>query len=164
MPVLRFFDQKGFTFPELVIVMGLIAMLFGLVTINLLKTQNRADVSSGIQTLISDMKNQQVKAMMGIANQSNPSSYGIYFENNKYTLFRGTVYLAGDSSNFVVMLSENLEFSSIALPNTTVVFLTGNGEVRDFTEGLNSLTLRNKSSGDQKTVTVNRYGVITAVN
>jgi len=77
------FDQKGFTFPELVIVMGVVAMLFGLVTFNLLKTQNKADVSSGVQTLVSDMKTQQGKAMMGVANQNNPSSYGIYFENNE---------------------------------------------------------------------------------
>ncbi|KKQ95034.1 MAG: hypothetical protein UT20_C0032G0008 [Candidatus Levybacteria bacterium GW2011_GWA1_39_11] len=164
MPVFKLFDQKGFTFPELVIVMGVVAMLFGLVTFNLLKTQNKADVSSGVQTLVSDMKTQQGKAMMGVANQNNPSSYGIYFENNKYTLFRGTTYVAGDPSNFVVILSENMEFSSIAFPNTTLAYLAGSGEVRDFTSGSDSLTLRNKSSGDQKTVTVNKYGVITAVN
>ena len=117
------FFQKGFTFPELIVVIGIITTIFAFSVANLSNTQQRTYLSSNITTLISDIKQQQLKAMNGDTDGSGTiSDYGIYFETNKYTIFRGTTYSASDARNYTISLESNIQFKDVTFPSSQLVF------------------------------------------
>ncbi len=157
--------RRGFTLIELLIVMGIISILFGTIAINLLNAKHSTDVASIAVTLVSDMKEQQLKAMLGVSGgRSYADNYGIYFQPSSYILFHGASYSAMDTTNFTVNLDSNATFSNIAFPNSTIIFTELSGTVSGFLNGSNSVTVRSQGSNDQKTVTVNANGVVTGVN
>lgn len=157
-------NQKGFSYPELIVLMGVVAMLFGYITINLSGTLRRTTIDTTYQTLISDIKSQQTKAMTGSIDGGLPGSHGIYFESNRYILFRGTTYSSTDPSNFPVNLEQNVEFGNITFPGSTIVFLPGSGEISGYINGNNTVTVVNIGGEEQKTITINRYGAVTSAN
>lgn len=153
-------NQKGFTIPELLIVMGILAILFGFTTPNLLHFRQRAVINTTVDTLITDLKNQQTKAMVGDTEGSGIiSDYGVYFETNKYTLFRGSSYDPLASSNFSIDLDPSQTFSS-NVPDSSIIFSKGSGET-DLVSGSDTVTLTDSTNGDQKTIQINLYGAIT---
>src|SRR3989337_3900526 len=88
--------RQGFTLIELALIMGIIAILISFMSINLLKPQTTASTSSSVQILGADIKEQQIKAMSGDSDfETTTDSQGIYFESNRYTLFRGPTYAPG---------------------------------------------------------------------
>lgn len=151
---------QGFTLIELALIMGIIAILISFVTINLLKPQTTASTSSSVQILGADLKEQQIKAMAGDSDfETTTEQQGIYFESNRYTLFRGPNYASG-SHYFQVDMDQNLILSN-TLPSSQVVFTKRNGEVANYTSGSDTITLSHTQSGEQKIITINRYGAIT---
>lgn len=152
-------SQLGFTFPELIIILSILAVVFGFITINLVNSQHRSSLTGTVDTLISDMKSQQLKAMVGATEgRTSADSYGIYFQTNNYTLFHGTTYSSSDPANFVITLDPLVQFASFP---ATVVFSQRSGE----TGMVNTITIQDiGNSTNQKTIMVNRYGVITQVN
>src|SRR3989344_3525318 len=101
--------RSGFTLIEVILVMGIFAILAGFTTINLLRPQQSADLNSTTTTIIADIKQQQARSILGETGGGPVAVvHGIYFENNKYTLFKGLTYSAADPANFVVDLSTGL--------------------------------------------------------
>lgn len=146
----------GFTLVELLVTIGLLGLLIGLTTISLISVQRRVTLSSTITTLISDLKEQQTKAMTGDTGGVSKNSYGIYFDTNRYILFRGASYSSADPSNFAVDLA-NIDFAN---PGTSIVFARISGEIA----AASNITLTDITNNQQKTIQINRYGVVTAVN
>jgi len=138
-------------------VLSILTTLLGFVTINLSSSQQKTSLSTTVQTIISDMKAQQIKAMTSdTEGRPTPSSYGIHFDANQYVLFHGSAYLSTDPSNFVVPLPPNLECT---IP-TDVIFSQRSGEIGAST----AITIENVTSSEQRTIQLNKYGVVTAVN
>ncbi len=156
--------ESGFTLVELGIAFGIIALLSGFVTLNLVNVQKITSINSAIDTLVSDINSQQTKAMVGVGNNGTGESFGIYFQSDRYILFTGTTYSGTNSSNFTIMLGSNIEFSNSTFPNNSLVFLHQSGELSGFTNGMNTINIQNTQGLNKKTVTVNRYGVITNIN
>lgn len=157
--------QKGFTFIELIIVMGIILLLFGFVMVNLLQEQHVVSVNSSVDILMSDISSQQTKAMLGKSDgATSGNSYGIYFESDRYTLFKGNSFSATDPANFIVMLDENTVFNSVTFPNNIVVFSALSGEVTGFIDGNNTISIINTQGTETKTITINRYGAVKSIN
>lgn len=153
---------RGFTVVDLVVVMATIAVLMGLVSVNLIAVQDKAHLNTTMNTLISDLRTQQLKAMVGdTEGRENPERYGIHFDNNSYTLFHGSVYEPEESSNILVELPEKVTFENINFPFSQVIFETGSGEFVGYSDSQNSLQLVNSSSDEVMPVELNRYGVIT---
>ncbi|HEX7042241.1 MAG TPA: type II secretion system protein [Patescibacteria group bacterium] len=156
-------DERGFTLVELILVMGIVAILLGFVTINLIKAQNSSSISSTLNTVISDIKNQQIKAMVGDAQGgAAESSYGVHFDTSKYVLFKGSTYNSSDTSNFVVNLTPDLIFTNINLPSGNIIFSVQSGEVSGFVIGQNTVDIESTNSSKTYTITINQYGVITS--
>lgn len=152
----------GYTLPELLITMGIFAILVSLVTINLTYSQQNQTNDTTITTLISDIKEQQLKAMVGdTEGRATPDVYGIYFEANRYTLFHGNTYSASDPTNFVINLNPTLQFIPI---NKTLLFLKLSGQVSGYSSGANTITLKNTTTNDQKTIRFNQFGIVTQLN
>ncbi len=150
--------REGFTLIELLVVVLITGMLLGLMSITLGRPQTVANVTTSSDTLLADLKGQQILSMMGdTGNQTSAQPHGIYLQSTQYTLFAGSSYAAGNSY-FVVNLAANAKLST-TFPSTQVVFTKGSGEVQGFVTGSNAITLT--SGAVTKTITINRFGAIT---
>src|SRR3990167_3591800 len=98
--------------------MGIFVILASFATINLLGPQRSADLNSTVISIVADIKQQQARSMLGDSGGgSSAVLHGIYFESNRYTLFKGLVYNAADPKNFVVDLSSGLTLAT-AFPSS----------------------------------------------
>jgi prepilin-type N-terminal cleavage/methylation domain-containing protein len=158
--------QSGMTIVEVLLVMGIFAILSGIVTINLLNSKQAASINTSLNTFITDLKQQQLKAMVGdTGGRSTVDNYGVYFGSTTYTLFHGTAP-QNDSSDLKITLGDSLQFSTgtNTFTGSQVVFLKGSGEVMNFSSTNNQIIIKDTSSNKQKTLTINRYGVVTSIN
>ena len=80
--------QNGFSLIEMVVTIGLLSSFLGFITISLLNSQRATNMSVSVETLLSDFRSQQIKAMVGdTEGQSSSNSYGLYFNGSSYVLF-----------------------------------------------------------------------------
>jgi len=139
-------SKSGFTLIEIVLVMGIIAVLFSYTTINLLRPQISANLDSTTTQITTEIKTQQLKSMTGdTENTSDSQSYGIRFEADRYILL--------GPSNFTVDLEPSLSITNAPQEFT---FAKRSGET---TAG--SITLTHSQTGTQKTISLNSLGRIT---
>ena len=158
-------EKNGMTILELVVVMAFFLILSGTITVNLAGLQQQSNLNTSLNTLINDIRSQQLKAQTGeTQGAAAGDDYGVYFTATGYILFKGSSYNPADPQNFAINLGSNLTFSNISLPQSQVVFLRGSGEVSGFNQNSDSVTLANTLNSENKTVTLNMYGVITGVN
>ena len=104
---------RGFTIVELLVVIGMFAILFAFSTVNLFNIQPSTSYATDESLIISDIREQAIRAMSG--DSSSVASithydWGIYFETSRYTLFRGSIYNSSDPSNYVVNLDSGVQF------------------------------------------------------
>lgn len=158
-------QRAGFTIVELAVVLGILATILGIATINLTTIQHKTYLSTTVDTVVADIDKQRIKAMIGeTEGRADHDRYGVYFEIDRYTLFHGSSYSPAELSNAVVMLDNNMNFSATTFSQSQVVFNGVSGEINNFVAGNNTVTLLNTVTNEQKTITINRYGVITAIN
>jgi prepilin-type N-terminal cleavage/methylation domain-containing protein len=148
---------QGFTLVELLLVMGLTAVLMSLITISLLRPQTKANTDAAVSLLRTDLRQQQVKAMRGVKESAAPANFGIYVEPHQYTLFQGTTYQAGAATNVTVPFQTNTTLST-TFSGSQVIFTKVSGEVQNFTPGSNTITVAT-TNGETVVITVNRYGI-----
>lgn len=161
----KFNFEDGFSMSEFLVVIAIAIFLGGFITFNLTRTQQHTSVNTTIDELVSDIKEQQMKAMINdTEGRVATDTYGIYFQTTKYTLFHGNTYVANDTANFVINLDTNLQFINNTFPNTSIIFAKGSGEIVGFINGQNTITLKNMANNQTKTVSLNQYGTITGVN
>jgi prepilin-type N-terminal cleavage/methylation domain-containing protein len=157
--------MRGFTLVEVLVVAGIFAALLSFVMPNLTGNQRHTQNNEAIALLVADMRDQQMKAMLGdTEGQSVSTSSGIYFETTRYTLFRGNTYSAVDNRNYVISLDPQFQFTATNLPSSQVVFTEGSGEVSNFVNDTYSITLSDTQSGNSQVITINKYGVVQSVN
>lgn len=152
--------QKGATLVELLVIMGVIGILARLVTLDLFRGQQRASLTVTRDTLVSDIRKQQHRAMEGMT--SSPGvylDYSIRFEDQRYILYPGIVYDANNPANDVVSLESILRFDPIEVPDATVTFSRISGEVRAYNAASRRITLKNIQTGNQFVVRFNSLGV-----
>ncbi len=148
--------EAGFTLVEVLIVMGILIVLLGISLVNLGRPQAAANSNTTVQTLVADLKSQQLAAMSGgTGGTSSAQPYGIYVQGAQFTLFTGSSYSAGDPNNFVESAASGVALST-TLPSSTVIFQKGSGDVQGFVNGSNTITLTGKDG--THTVTIGRYG------
>ena len=159
--------RKGFTLVELVVVIGILTILGTFTMLNLTTLQNHTNLNTSVETMLSDIKQQQLKAMLGdTETRATSSKYGVYFDavNKRYVLFHGNSYSSSEASNYPVQLDSGLAFSSVTLPNNVIIFDRVSGEYSAYVGGSNTVVLKDIVTNTTKTMTFNRYGVITQLN
>lgn len=155
--------NNGYTFIEIIVVVGIFSIMIGLATISLLGSQRSANLTQVVDVLVSDVRSQQTKAMTGESVFGIvPAGYGIYLEADKYTLFSGVAYIPSDPANSTVLLSVPIRISSIGFTGSTLLFLPKSGEISGFVPGSNYVVIQESNSGRSRTITLNQYGVITS--
>lgn len=155
-------EQAGFTLVELLVVMGLIAIMAGLSFVNFIRPQTSASISGSVQTLMADIKSQQLKAMAGDSMSSTTAeSHGVYIESDRYTLFKGTSYDGNDPDNFTVPAESGITFTS-TFQGDVFVFSKGAGELLNYNNNRSDITITNTVSGESKELTLSELGTISS--
>jgi type II secretory pathway pseudopilin PulG len=158
-------NESGFSFIEVIIVIAIIIMLVAMASTSFTPVRSKTSLDTVIVSLLAELKSQQIKAMTGDTERTGVNSdYGVYFENDRYVIFRGSAYSPSDPSNFAITIGEPIEFSTIALPSSSVVFTQKQGDISGFSASNNSITLTDTSTGNQKTIFLNKHGVIYQIN
>lgn len=153
--------QTGFTFIELVLVIGILGTLFGIGVLSLSNLQLFTTNSTDASVLISDIKSQQIKAMTGdTEGRGTPDNYGVKILPNQYILFHGNTYNPSDTSNYAIDISASQSLTS-TFPNNEILFTQSSGEIAGFSNGQNTIILTTTSTGEKKTITLNKYGSVT---
>lgn len=148
--------SRGFTLVELVVVTSIIIILLGLITISLVRSQQTASLISVTEILLADLKQQQLKAMIGdTEGRATSDSYGIHFDANQYVLFHGTTYSSSDTSNSVINLESNMQFNN---PNYNIIFSKLSGTTSAIT-----IELQDKTNSNLKKIHLNTLGVVNQV-
>lgn len=152
--------KNGFTLLELIVVIGIFSILAGLTTINLIRPQTKSSLDLSRDLIVSAIKDQQQKSMSQFTDNTDDSSkFGIYFESNRYTLFKGDTYDSQNPTNFIVELDQGISISSINIPSTQLIFGVSNGEIENYDSSRNSFVLSNDT--DSVTISLNKYGTVT---
>lgn len=150
---------NGFTLVESLLVLGIAALLF-LITANIVgQIIPKNSVTFYSQTLLNDIRYQQLKAMTGqTEGQAAAQQFGIYIQPQSYTLFRGSSYNAAESSNLVVPVDTPSSLST-TFPNNTIIFQTGSGDISGFSGTYQTITISNSVTPETSVLTFNAYGV-----
>lgn len=153
-------SRKGFTLIELILVLGILSILFGITTVRFFGTQGKQSVVEAADILVADLRSQQTLAMTGAAiNGVSMAGYGISWEGSKYILFAGDTYDPASTNNQVVELPEGVTITA-TFPNSRIIFARASGEVRDFEEGNNTIEITSESSTEARVIEINQLGVI----
>lgn len=156
--------QAGLTLVELLIVVGILGLLFSITFISIFNVRVISTNSSTASVITSDLKNQQIKAMVGdTEGRGVPDNYGVKILTNQYVLFHGVNYNPNDTTNFPVPV-ENGYTLSTTFANGTLLFASESGEIVGFLPAQNTITLTNTTTGKTKTIHFNKYGTITQID
>lgn len=125
--------MKAFTLIEILIVIGMLAILTGLVFPLSFNFYRNQQIETNTQGIIQTLRRAQLKAMA----VENGSSFGIYLTDDNYTLFKGDSYLARDvqydeasglSPIVTVSSLSEVVFSKLAgIPSATGTVVLNNG-------------------------------------
>ena len=149
--------MKGFTTIELLWIFGVLAIIFGFTTVSLGGIQQRSTMNTIIDKLRTDIKQQQLLSMIGdTQGLSQSAPYGIYFDLNRYVLFRGASYNPSDPSNIPVELSDNFEFTPAG---RTLLFSVLSGQIPTST----SQAILDTTNNNTRTIYLNLLGVVIGV-
>lgn len=158
--------QSGFTLVELIVAIGVFVLLATLGILTLIRSQQKSSLESEKNKIVATINEAQGRGIMGDeAGTNETTNFGIYFQQDRYTLFRGTTFVPDDDYNFLTILGRNIRFSSIDLPsncvanNDCVIFKKRSGEVKDFDQNHNTLQVQATSSGEEITISINKLGV-----
>lgn len=154
-------SSMGFTLIEVMITGAIIILMFFITTQSLFRGHRVVSLSETTNQLVRDLRETQLKSMQGIFGTGGISAdRSVRFEEDRYILYSGLVYDSDDPQNQVVNLPASTRISFIVLPNNTITFARGSGDVRSFSFGQDSVTLTDVSIGLSKTVHVNKRGVV----
>lgn len=154
-------NQRGLTLIELILVVGIIVLLFGIGFVGITNIQVLTARSTAATVLISDIRNQQIKAMVGdTEGRASPDNYGVKLLSDEYVLFHGNNYDPTNPDNYTIPLPDAHGMTS-TFPNDEIVFASDSGELVSFLEGSNTVTIINNPSSTSETITLNQYGVVT---
>ncbi len=106
--------NKGFTFIEIILVAGIIAILAGIALTSFLNSRNARDLTTSRQSVISLLRLAQARTLAG----QDGSVWGVHLEQTQAVLFRGNSYGSATYTR------------ALALPQTvqiTNILLTGGG-------------------------------------
>ena len=103
--------NRGFTFIELLVVIGVVAILASGVLIAYRAASGRIELKTNAFKIVDvlNLARQRTIASLGASN------YGVHFETNQFVLFKGTVYNASDPNNIFYSLPAALEIADVSL-------------------------------------------------
>lgn len=153
---MRFTHNKnsGFTIIEIVLVLTILAILFGLSMLYYQTTQVRADLNAQISNFVGLTRLAQSSAEAGL----NGTSHGVHLDEDRYIIFAGDIYDADDPSNYEVVLPPTITIDEYVLNDggSTVLFSPPNGSTNDY----GTIVFLSEQINQSKTITITNAGSI----
>jgi len=155
-------EQKtGLTLIEMMIVIGILAILFSLGAIVFNSFVKGDQIDSGVKKVISCLNEARAKTLAGYSlGGESALNFGVHFEENAYTLFGGSVFDSQDQTNQRFSLDEGLIFNQIELSSGNIIFEKITGQVVGFDGDQNFVILKSRDSSQERRVTINKLGTI----
>lgn len=146
--------MRGFTTIELIISLGIIAILLLLTFISASSFRAHANLTTSANNFLEDARSQQSKTVAS----EGASTYGIHLEATRYTLFKGPNFSSRDLAfDEIRNFPASLEFSSWNLVGgDDIVF----ERVTGATQNSGTVTLRHTDNGQVKTITIASSGEV----
>ena len=118
-------NRKGFSLIELIIVVSIAMILMAISITTFFSVSDQQSLEKDVNYAIALVE----KARLQTVNSKDNSQFGVRFASSSVTLFQGTTYVAGSSTNTVFSFSPKVEIHSINLSggtqNTTFEKITG---------------------------------------
>lgn len=154
-------QKQGFTFIELVVVVGVLLIILGISIPALRIFERGKSVEHTAESIIAVLQEAQQNSIT----RKNESTWGVSFNAaanpNQYVLFEGSSFASrNQSSDKIYTLSSSLEFSSLNMTNNETVFakLTG------FPQLVGDVGVREKGDTEETLVFVQANGVVGVTN
>ncbi|MEK7493816.1 MAG: prepilin-type N-terminal cleavage/methylation domain-containing protein [Patescibacteria group bacterium] len=104
-------STKGFTLIEVVVAIGVLAIISTTLFIGFSRATESADLKTSAFKVVDTLQFARTRTIASLAS----SQYGVHFEAGQYVLFRGATYNASDPDNIVYALPSRVEIATIAL-------------------------------------------------
>lgn len=118
-------NRKGFSLIELIIVISIAMILMAISITTFFSVSDQQSLEKDVNYAIALVE----KARLQTVNSKDNSQFGVRFASSSVTLFQGTTFVAGSSTNQVFNFSPKVEIFSISLSggsqNTTFEKITG---------------------------------------
>ncbi|OGY22661.1 MAG: hypothetical protein A2126_01585 [Candidatus Woykebacteria bacterium GWB1_45_5] len=150
----------GFTLIELILVLALLTTVLAVATVNLFKPASQAKIDTVATDVTSILREAQNKAInTDTGGGATSSEYGVHFEADKYTLFKGSVFNPNDPTNFVVDTPQAITIAP-NLTSNNVIFQRISGEVLGFDDSRNTVCVRESALNKTVLIRMSFVGVI----
>lgn len=101
----------GFTLVEILVVVGLLALVSFLAIVPFTSFRDAKSLDGAAEDALSLLHEAQTRTL----SSDGASPYGVYFESDKITLFKGETFVVGAPDNKEISLHNRLTISAIAL-------------------------------------------------
>lgn len=158
---------SGFTFVEMLVVMGIIATMSLIAYFSVSRVQVSADIETSVDKVLATIQSQRMLAMLGGGDgeERRAVAQGIHFEanTNKYTMFscvseQPCLFSSTDLQNIEYVLEASTVFSRIDLKDSQVIFAPYSGEVYNYLEEQSSVEIYNRAGNLKKTIQISSVG------
>jgi prepilin-type N-terminal cleavage/methylation domain-containing protein len=140
--------MRGFTLIEILIVIGVLAIIVASATPLTLDFYNSRQLDLYEQGLVQKLRQAQTKAM----ETENDSDFGVYLTSNEYVLFQGSSYSGRDTNlDETIDLPDNLEVTGM----DEIIFDKLSGKPSQTRE----ITL--KIGAEKETLSINEVGMVS---
>ena len=145
--------RTGFTLIELIVVIAIIGVLIGVVVLPLVKFRQQQALQNSTNAIVAVLNDARTKTFAALNN----TSYSVYLSSTAATLFTGTTYSSGTSTNEVYTLEFPVTASwSLQGAGNSILF----DRLKGTTSQYGTITL-SISGGATKTVTITALGTVT---
>lgn len=134
-------EKRGYTLIEIIISIGILALLGAIILVSFLTTRTVQDLTTSGQNVISVLREAQSKTIAG----ENNTPWGVHLEPQRFVLFNGTSYAAAISTT-AHPLPNNIQITNINLAGggNDITFQRLSGTTNQY--GTFNLTATNPSS------------------
>lgn len=169
MASLRTSTGRGFTLIEMLVVIGLLAIIGTIALVLSFDSYRAYSFRSDRDLIIATLQKARSQAVNGVCLStllpcSGGVAHGVHIDSNQLVIFQGTSYNLADPANEIVALTSSATEVSLTGEPKNIVFseLAGNATVD--TPGNWSVTVRNTTNGQTSVITFNTAGQITWTN
>lgn len=152
--------NNGLSLVEVLIVVSLLAILFGLGSIVFGNFAKQDRLGMEVRKIVAIIDEARAKTLAGYSlGGSSGLNFGVHFAAGDYTLFSGTTFDPDEAGNQRYSLSSGLTISEIAFASGNIIFEKISGEVSSFDPVQNYLVLSDQGANQSKKIRVNKIGV-----
>lgn len=122
-------QTSGFTLIELVVVIAILILLLGVVLPNFNFFQRQSALESATQEITGALRLAQNKTLAS----EDASAFGVYFESDKFIIFKGATFYPSSPDNIIYNLNSSLKISEVNLGGgNSLVFSRLSGETANY--------------------------------